>query len=282
MKKRTAKKAFQILSLSLGVAILLIFLLFAIAPKAFAPCDPKHSYEAFLGISGEHILGTNNLGYDIFSELVYATRSTLLAGLLAALISLVTGTLIGLLSGYAKGVVGEAMNGVINFFLLIPMLPLAIVIGAYLDGGFMDIVLTISLIGWCSTARAVRAKTIKLKSAPFIKIMRGLGYSRVRILFCHILPNVLDVAAAKFITTVASCILLEATLGFLGVGSKVELSWGVMINYAYRFGGLARGAYNWLLAPGVCITLLELAFYFIGSFAEGRLSVVKGGRSVLE
>lgn len=285
MTKMLSRKIQNITSAALlaaGIAIIFVFVLFAIAPRAIAPCDPKFSYDTFLGISSEHILGTDNLGYDIFSELVYATRTTLVVGVLSALISLVLGVGIGLLAGYANGIAGEILGGIINFFILIPMLPLAIVMGAYLDGGVFDVVLTVSLLGWCGTARAVRAKTVAVKNMPFIKLMRGHGYSRARILFCHVLPNVLDVAIARYITSVASCILLESTLSFLGVGSSVTLTWGVMINYAYKFGGLARGAYNWLLAPGVCIMLLELAFYFINQFAEHKMSAVRGGGSVLE
>lgn len=276
------KNAVSAVFLTVGIAIIFMFLLFAVTPQAIAPYDPKFSFDAFAEASAEHILGTNNLGYDVFSELVYATRTTLVVGLLSALISLVIGTLIGILAGYAKGIIGEALNGIINFFIIIPMLPLAIVIGAYLNSGIFDIILVISLLGWCGTARAVRAKTIAVRNMPFIKLMRGFGYSQARILFRHVLPNVLDVAAARYIISVASCILLESTLSFLGVGSSVTVTWGVMINYAYKFGGLARGAYNWLLAPGVCIMLLQLAFYFISQFVERRLSTVRGGGSVLE
>lgn len=269
------KSAASAVMMAVGIAVLLVFILFAIAPEGIAPYDPKQSFDSFMGASGEHLLGTNNLGYDVFSELVYATRTTLVIGLLSALISLVFGVAVGMLAGFAEGVLGDILNGIINFFILIPMLPLAIVIGAYLSGGIFDVVLTISLLGWCGTARAVRAKVITVKNKPFIKLMRGLGFSRARILFCHILPNVVDVALASYVTSVASCILLESTLGFLGVGANTVVTWGVMINYAYKFGGLARGAYNWLLVPGVCIMLLELAFYFINQFAEHRMNAVR-------
>ena len=285
MRKALSFKVKNVVSavlLAIGIGILFTFILFAIAREAIAPYDPKFSFDTFLGISGGHILGTNNLGYDVFSELVYATRTTLVVGLLSALISLVIGTVIGLIAGYANGIFSELLNGFINFFILIPMLPLAIVFGAYLNGGVYDVVLTISLLGWCGTARAVKAKTASVKNSPYIKLMRGLGYSKARILFRHVLPNVLDVALGRYITSVASCILLESTLSFLGVGSSVTVTWGVMINYAYKFGGLARGAYNWLLAPGVCIMLLELAFYFINQFVERKMTAVRGAKSVLE
>lgn len=282
MKTYRLKKISNAVLLALGIAIIFTFVLFAIAPSAFAPCDPKFSYEAFLSPSGEHILGTDNLGYDIFSEIVYATRNTLAEGVLAAVLAMAFGTVFGLIAGYAKGVAGEALNGIVNFFILIPTLPLAIVVGAYLNGGVLQITLLVAALAWSGTARAVRAKVADVKNSPYIKLLRGMGLSRTRVLFKHILPNVADVAAAKFITTVSSCILLEATLGFLGAGTSPAATWGVMISNAYKFGGLARGAYNWLLVPGVCITLLELAFYFINTFFERRASLVRGGGSILE
>lgn len=276
------KQIFDIAMLATGAALLLMFAIFAAAPSLVAPYNPKLSFEPFLSCSPQHILGTNNLGYDVFSELVYATRATLIVGLGAAVISLVIGVAMGLLSGYLSGVAGEALNGLINFFLLIPLLPVALIVAAYLGSGQLNIIIIISLLGWCGTARAVRAKTIKLKNMPFVEIMRGLNYSRSRILFFHILPNIADVALARYLSSVAGCILLEATLSFLGLGDASHVTWGLMINYAYKFGGLARGAYNWLLAPGICIMLLELAFYFINYFIESRLETVKSGGNALE
>lgn len=270
-------------SLFIGACIIAVFVLFALAPSAIAPYDPTYSFENFLPCSPQHPLGTNNLGYDVFSQIVYATRTTLLIGFFSAFISLCIGTVIGMIAGYLDGVFSEAINGVINFFVLIPMLPLAIVLGAYLGGGELNLILVIALLGWCGTARAVRAKVMQIKTSPFIESARGLGYGKLRILFKHILPNVLDVALARYITSVASCILIEATLSFLGVGSVQNITWGIMINYAYKYGGLTRGAYNWLLSPGICIMLLEAAFYFINHFAEFRSHAVKdSGASVLE
>lgn len=270
------KNSMPYVALILGLGIMLTFAIFAIMPHFIAPYDHKYSFDSYLPCSFEHLLGTNNLGYDIFSELVYATRSTLIVGVFAAVISLVIGMLIGLIAGSLSGIYNDAANGFINFFLLLPMLPVAIVLAAYMGGGMVNIIVVISLLAWCGTARAVRAKVLAVKSSPYIESCRVLGYGRAKITFRHILPNVLDVALSRFVTSVASCILLEATLSFLGLGFGT-LSWGTIINYAYKFGGLTRGAYNWLLAPGVCIMLLELAFYLINYFLEFRLNAVKSG-----
>lgn len=270
------------IALVAGIIIMCVFAVFAIFPESVAPYNPETVFEPYQPCSSEHLLGTNNLGRDILSETIYAARSTLAVGLLAALISLVVGTVIGLLAGYLGSIAGEAVNGIINFFLLIPMLPLAIVLAAYLGAGWQNVVLTISLLGWCSTARAVRARTMQLKKMPFTEIMRGLGYSKARILFGHIMPNLREVVVAKYITSVASCILLESTLGFLGLGNVTDITWGGMINLAYKHGGFAMGAYNWFIAPGVCIMLLVLAFYMINYFLEKRADAVKGGSGYLD
>lgn len=270
------------IALALGIAILIVFVVFALFPEGIAPHDPLEVFEPFLSPSADHPLGTNNLGRDIMSETVFATASTLRTGLIAALVSLFIGVAVGLLAGYLPRLGGEALNGVVNFFLLIPMLPLAIVLAAYLGAGWYNVVLTVALLGWCGTARAVRQRTLSLKNAPFVEAMRGLGYSRGRILALHILPNLKEVVTAKFITGVASCILLESTLGFLGLGDVTDITWGGMINLAYRHGGFSMGAYGWFLAPGACIMLLVLAFYLINYFLEARAEIVKGGGSYME
>jgi len=261
--------------LSLGVAILSIFMIFALFPKQIAPYSPTQSFDKLLGCDSVHILGTNNIGFDIFSQLVYATRSTLFIGVVSALICLIAGTTVGMIAGYLGGIAGEAAGGVINFFLLIPMLPMAIVVAAYIGGGHLSVILTISLLCWCSTARAVRAKTMEVRASSYIKILNSLGYSGARILFRHVLPNVLDVAFARFIPSVASCIMLEATLSFLGMGDLTQITWGVMINYAYTYGGLSLGLYNWLLPPGIAIALLQASFYMISQFFDFRRKAVR-------
>ncbi len=277
MSKRayTAKKVLSIAVLCFGIAILLTFAIFAIFGQKIAPYSASESFEKFLPCSNQHILGTNNLGYDVFSQLIVATRSTLAVGVVSALACLTIGVTVGLLAGYLSGVFSEAINGFINFFLLIPILPTAIVIAAYTSGGKTSIILTIALLCWCSTARAVRAKTMSIKDSDYVRALRSLGYGEARILLQHILPNVADVALAKFLPSVASCIMIEATLSFLGMGSVTDVTWGVMIQNAFTYGGITMGAYNWLLAPGVCIALLQLAMYAISQYVEFRRKIVQ-------
>ena len=275
VKNYKARRIASAVVFSLGVAVLLMFAVFAIFGQKIAPYSPRESFDKFLPCSKEHLLGTNNIGYDIWSQLIVATRSTLIVGVTSAVACLVIGVAIGLLAGYLGGVAGEAVNGFINFFLLIPMLPAAIVIAAYTSGGKMSIILTISLLCWCSTARAVRAKTMSVKNSDYVRSLKSLGYGRARILLRHTLPNVMDVALAKFMPSVASCIMVEATLSFLGMGSVTDVTWGVMIQNAFNYGGILLGKYNWIMAPGGAIMLMQLAIYMINQYIEFRRKIVR-------
>lgn len=275
VKNYKARRIASAVVFSLGVAVLLMFAVFALFGQKIAPYSPRESFDKFLPCSSEHIFGTNNLGYDIFSQLIIATRSTLIIGVTSAVACLVIGVAIGLLAGYLGGIAGEAVNGFINFFLLIPMLPAAIVIAAYTSGGKMSIILTISLLCWCSTARAVRAKTMSVKNSDYVRSLKSLGYGWARILLRHTLPNVMDVALAKFMPSVASCIMVEATLSFLGMGSVTDVTWGVMIQNAFNYGGILLGKYNWIMAPGGAIMLMQLAIYMINQYIEFRRKIVR-------
>lgn len=274
-KTYNARRVLSLVVFVLGIAIIATFAIFAIFGEKIAPYSPNESFDKFLPCSSAHIFGTNNLGYDIFSQLVVATRSTLIVGVTSALACLVIGVAMGLLSGYIGGVCSEALNGVINFFLLVPMLPAAIVIAAYTGGGRGGIILTISLLCWCSTARVVRAKTMAVKNSDYVRALKSLGYGGARILVRHTLPNVMDVAIAKFVPSVASCIMVEATLSFLGMGSVTDITWGVMIQNAFEYGGITMGKYAWIIAPGACIVLIQLSAYLISQYVDFRRKIVQ-------
>jgi peptide/nickel transport system permease protein len=260
-----------------ALAILLVFLGFSLFPGSIAPYSPKDMFRPWLPPSAEHLLGTNDIGYDIFSETVHAAFSTLSVGLAAAVISLIIGSGVGILAGYIRGWKGEALGGLINIFLLIPMLPMAIVVAAYLGPGTRNMILTITLLGWCPTARTVRARTLQLKQTSFVESLLILGIPRRRIMLRHILPNLSELILARYILSVANCMMTEAALSFIGLGDPVNVTWGSMVNLAYRNGGFSRGALNWFLAPGLCISLCVLAFYGINHYFEKRTSLVEGG-----
>ena len=268
--------------LSLGLVLMGVFVSFALFPDAFAPYGAKEMWQAWQLPGADHILGTNDMGYDIFSELVFSARSTLVIGLAAALISLMLGSSLGLAAGYLPGWKGEIAGGVIQIFLMIPMLPMAIVIAAFLGTETRNIIIIIAALGWCATARTVRVRTMQLKQSSFVESLVILGISKWQIMTRHILPNLREVILSRYIMTVAQAIMLEATLSFLGMGNPTEVTWGRMINIAYKRGGFTRGAYNWLVSPGICIALIVIAFYCINQYLEAHSSEVSGVQSYMD
>lgn len=265
--------------LLLGALILLGFAACTLFPAALAPYAPKQMFAPWLDPCAAHPLGTNDLGYDVLTELIYAAGTTLLSGVSAALISLVVGTAAGLAAGYLPGWRGALFGGVIQVFLMIPMLPMAIVVASFAGSSMKSIVLIIALLGWCGTARTVRVRTMQLRQTPFVESLLILGVPQKRIVLRHVLPNLYEVILSRYIMSVAHCIMLEATLSFLGMGDPTAVTWGRMINLAYRGGGFTRGAYHWLVSPGACIALVVIAFYCINQYFEGRSGAVAGGRS---
>ena len=259
-----------------GVVILLAFGLCSLFPDWLAPHRLGEMFRPWQGPGGVHLLGTNDMGSDLATELVYAARSTLTVGCCAAAVSLLLGSLLGLLSGWHKGWLGDGLDLLTNIFLLIPLLPAAIVTAALLGPGMVNLILVIGLLGWCGTARAVRAQVQKLRRSVFVESLLLLGLPRWRILFRHLLPNLAPVIFSRFVLSVSACIMTEATLSFLGLGDPTRPTWGGMVSMAYQRGGFARGAVWWFAAPGLCILLTTLAFGMIGHYFEQKGRMVEG------
>ena len=250
-----------------GLILLGVFFTAALFPSLFTAYGQKEMFKAWLKPSAEHLLGTNSLGYDIFTELVYGTGDTLFIGLISSLLMLAVGTLIGTAAA-GRGAGGSFFNGTINIFIFLPRLVTLIVLSAFLGSSRWNLIMLIALFGWAGTARAVRARVIHLKTQPFIENCVIQGYSQSHIVFRHILPNLYDVLLSRFLLGINSCIMMESTLSFLGFGDLYNPTWGTMVNFAYKRGAFLRQAYNYLLTPGLSITLLSLSFYFISLYFE--------------
>ena len=264
----------RFLPLILGILLLSGFLLMAFAPGLFTSYGRKDSFDAWEDPSQEHPLGTNDLGYDIFTELVYGTRDTLVIGLLSSALTMALGTLIGIAAA-REGAIGGFFNGTINVFVLLPRLVTLIVLAAFLGSGRLHLILLIAAFSWVGTARAVRAEVQHLMAQPFVEACRVYGFSGPHIAFRHILPNLRDILLSRFLIGVNGCIMMESTLSFLGFGDLYHPTWGTMINFAYRRGAFLRQAYPYLLTPGVCIMFLSLAFYLISLFVTSERDMVK-------
>ncbi|MBP3305012.1 MAG: ABC transporter permease [Oscillospiraceae bacterium] len=263
----------RIVPLILGLSLLLVFLLMALFPQMFTSYGQKEMFRPWENPSPEHILGTNALGYDVFTELVCGTRETLLIGVVSSVLTLMLGTVIGVLAAQ-KGFLSAVFNGLINVFVLIPKLISLVVLATFVGSSQGNLILLISAFSWVGIARNVRAKVISINGQPFIENCVIQGYSRSHIILHHIVPNLYDVLISRFLLGVNSCIMMESTLSFLGFGDLYYPTWGTMINFAYKRGAFIRQAYAYLLTPGVCIMLLSLSFYFISLFFEGRKDTI--------
>lgn len=153
--------------------------------------------------------------------------------------------------------------GVTDVFLLIPGLPLMIILTAYLNASMWNIILVVGLLWWCSTARLVHSRVLQVREMQFIESTRALGYSDLYIISRHVLVNTKDIIYAKFSLAVASAMLSEASLSFLGLGDPLNISWGEMIHFAFSRGGFANDMWWWYLPPGLMICITVLAFIML-------------------
>jgi len=247
-----------------------------LAPLIASLVPHERSSEPFAPPNSRNILGTNDLGDDVFVEIIYGARLSMAIGFLAALIVVLIGLSVGVLAGYYHGsLIDEVLSTITDILLVIPVLPLAIVLTVYLEPSFWNVVLVIGLLWWPSTARVIRARVAQLRSMEFVSYLKSLGASDLYIILRHIIPNVIEILIARFILAVPKAILFEAGLAFLGLSNPNHLSWGLMLHYALTRGGLLRGAWWTFIPPGLCIAITALGFMLIGMSLEEKISGIK-------
>lgn len=259
-----------------GSLILIFFIFIAVFAESLMPYSMDELSTPYMRPSEEHILGTNDIGQDIFSELIMGTRTTLLTGILSAAFIVIIGTGIGSIAGYYGGIVDKVLSGLIEVFMAIPQLPFTIVLVAFLEPGIWNIVAAICLTSWTTTARIVRSKVIEVKQQPFVSIEETLGQKKSVIVFRHILPNMMDIVLMRATLAVSSAMLTEASLSFLGLGVYNQKSWGAILYYAFKQNGVVAGYYWWFIPPIICISLCIFAFVLIGYYGLGTASGNEG------
>jgi peptide/nickel transport system permease protein len=256
----------------LGLVILLAFILVAVFAPLLAAPDSIQVTRATGGVleppSAEYWLGTDDAGRSVLALSIWGTRISLLVGLLATAISMVIGTLIGLMSGFFEGWPARILYRFTEWFLVIPFLVLAIVLAAVLGRSLFNIVLVIGVTSWPSTALLIRSQTLSVKERPYLERARALGAGRWHQMTRHILPNVMPMVFANTTLTVSVAILTETTLSFLGLGDPTRVSWGSMLDDAFGVGAMTTGAWWFIIAPGLCVVLVVLAFNLVGQALE--------------
>ena len=247
----------------IGIGLLSFFFFVAIFAPLIAPYDPFATGLAYLKPSSAHLLGTNDIGQDILSELIYGTRISLFIGVVSAIVVTVIGTIIGIASAYYGGLCDKIIMQFTSIAMTLPSLLITIILVAYLGSGIWTVIFAICFLSWTGTARIVRAKVLQLKEMPFIKIEQTLGAGDIRIAR-HILPNILDIVFIRGVLRVSSAMLTEASLSFLGLGAIGQKSWGGIIHYAFARNGIINNFWWWYIPPILCISFCVLGFMLLG------------------
>ena len=248
-----------------GALIILVMLLMGLLAPLISSYDPSSgTFDPWIKPGPGHLLGTTALGQDIFTQLLYGARLTLLIGIASGVIATAIGTALGLTAAYFGGRTGEVINTITNVFLVLPGLPLLIIVSAFLrGGGIWAIILVISLTGWAWGARVLRSQALTLRSRDFIHAAVSTGEGPARIIFKEMLPNLAGIIAANFFGTALYAVLAEAALSFIGIGDVSKVTWGTMLYWAQAKNALLQGAWWWVGAPGLGIAVLGMAFAFL-------------------
>ncbi|MFC6734305.1 ABC transporter permease [Haladaptatus sp. GCM10025707] len=224
----------------------------------------KWAEPSFLGGEGGYILGTTAEGFDIFSQLIYGTRSALLVGVIAAVFTAGIGTLVGLVAGYYGGTVDDALMRLVDFLYGMPLLPTVIILVALLGPSLWNIILAVIILQWRATARVIRSQALSLRERPFVKAAKVAGASDWHIISRHLAPNVLPMSFLYGSFAIAWAILTEAGVSFIGLGDPNSVSWGTMLQASRAYSALSFGAWWWFVPPGICIGLLVISGFLIG------------------
>ena len=253
------------LSVTGGIVLLFIILISALAPL-IAPYDPMKIDMMNLQNppSAQHLLGTDTIGRDVLSRLLYAGRVSMSVGILAVAIYMVVGIILGAVAGYSGGIVDMVIMRLADAVMSFPLLPLIIVMVAIMGTGITNIVLVISIVGWPQVARLVRGEVLTLKSREFIEAARASGESTMSIILTQLIPNCVAPIIVAGTFGVAQAILMEASLSFLGLGIQPpQASWGYMLMDAQSITILSKMPWLWL-PPGLVIFISVMSINFIG------------------
>jgi peptide/nickel transport system permease protein len=266
-----------------GLSVVVLVIVLAIAAPWIAPFSPDE--QMFDGLSlegaplppgGEFLLGTDTLGRDLFSRLLFGARTSLVIGLMANGIAVAIGLFIGIVAGYMRGIASSVLMRFTDLMMAFPALLLAIVLAALLKPSLWIVAMVFALVNWVQVARIVYTETRGLSARDFIMAERSLGAGHLRVLFLHILPHLIPTAIVWGTLGIATTVLLEATLSFLGIGVQPpQPSWGNIIFESQSYFQAAP----WLVFfPGAVILLTALSFNLVGDALRDILDPTQRGR----
>jgi peptide/nickel transport system permease protein len=265
----------------IGAVLLLVAFFLATFAPLFTPYQPTDTVRdangrglTFAPPSIHPPLGTDDAGRDVWTQLVYGARISLLIGFVAGALAMLIGSAFGIIAGYYGGKLDTLLMRTTDVFLVIPDLPLIIVLVAVirqLNLGIPPIVVLIAVIGllyWTSTARLIRSQVLSIKERQFVVRARAIGASNSHIIRKHIFPQVLPLIVASTVLIISTAILVESGLAFLGLGDPTQPSWGTMLNFAFDRSAISNGAWWFYLPPGLAIVWVTLGCVLLGNVLE--------------
>lgn len=257
-----------------GLVVLVLLILVAIFAPFIAPYNPNLTVGSFQAPpSSQFLLGTDEIGRDVLSRVIYGDRVSLFVGVVSVLIYTIIGTTLGLFSGFLGGIWDATIMRVTEVFMSFPYFMVILVIVSLFEPSIMTVTMVIGFLGWPTLCRLVRGEVLKLKKADYVQAAVSSGYSTGQILFKHIFPNVLSPILVNMTFGIATSILTEASLSFLGVGVvPPTASWGNILSNAQSLTVLSTQPWRWVPA-GVMILVAVLAINFVG---DGLRSAVEG------
>ncbi len=251
-----------------GLVLILFLFTTAILAPVIAPHDPwDYSAPSFQPPSREHLLGTNDIGYDIASELLWSLRTSILFGMAVASITCTIGLVLGVSAALIGGMYDMTVMRLADALLAIPTIMILILIAAYFKPSTTVLIIALSLVLWQTIARGVRAQTLSLKTKLYVKAAKNAGAPTSHIMYKHIMPELFPLYAMGFVTKARIAVFMEAGLSFLGIFDPTTKSLGIMMSYAMRYLYLDVW-FNWLLPPVFALSLLIVSLGLIAYAIE--------------
>ena len=254
-----------------GLALLALFVALALAAPLVCEHSPtKTSGPALSPPAKDHWMGTDELGVDIFAQVCFGARISLLVGVGTALLAGIGGALAGILAGYRGGLTDTLLMRLVDILMVLPDLPAMIVLAAFFGPGVWTIILVLSLFSWVFTARIVRARVLTLKQRRYVHAAETYGAGTFYLLRRHFLPEVFPLAAVGMIRLAGRAIVAEAGLSFLGLGDPTSRSWGLIMHHALNFQGIYYTDFWkwWLVFPWTALTLVATSLGLVGRDLE--------------
>lgn len=255
-----------------GGMLLVGYVIVALFATTLSPYSPdERSGRPLERPSPAHLLGTNDVGEDLLSELLHGTRAPLTVGVASGAVAMVLGSAIGLLAGSGHRRIDAMLMRSVDLVLVVPFVPLLIVFATHVGRGLTTQILVIGALLWAAPARVIRSQVLSTRHHRYVRTTATFGASRWHVLRRHLLPAVAPLMVLEFVRAVQIAVLLESTLSFLGLGDPTRESWGSMLYYATARGSFLTGAWKWwIVPPGLAIAGLATAFALVGIDIEER------------